>query len=336
MKIVNLSQDGDDWLKWRREGITATDSVIILGLSPYKTVWQLWAEKTGFADVEDLSTNPNVLRGVMLEDEARQKFEERFDDLILPMCVESTTHPLIRASLDGLTSNGEPVELKCPGTKNWDDVVENGTKSNAYNLYYPQVQHQILVTEAEKGFLVFYCPGEALVVFEIEPDIEMHKDIVSKGEAFFEAVKTKTAPIKDPEKDTFLPSGNSAAQWVYFADQYRTYESEIKELKDRLAEIQRMQKPVREELEQMMGEFSRADYGGVQITKYVADGRIDYKKAVGELAPDATDEDLEKYRGKPSARSRVTVTDSESPKRIVDKDALAPIKKEKKISAYIG
>ncbi|HCN6356821.1 TPA: YqaJ viral recombinase family protein, partial [Escherichia coli] len=39
MKIVNLSQREEDWLDWRRQGVTATDAAILLNRSPYKTRW---------------------------------------------------------------------------------------------------------------------------------------------------------------------------------------------------------------------------------------------------------------------------------------------------------
>ncbi len=64
MKIVNLSQREEDWLDWRRQGVTATDAAILLNRSPYKTRWRLWAEKTGYAREVDLSLNPLVRRGI--------------------------------------------------------------------------------------------------------------------------------------------------------------------------------------------------------------------------------------------------------------------------------
>ena len=55
MTVVDLNQRSDEWLNWRSLGVTATDIPVILGLSPYKTVWQLWAEKTGRINPPDLS-----------------------------------------------------------------------------------------------------------------------------------------------------------------------------------------------------------------------------------------------------------------------------------------
>src|SRR5690606_258328 len=135
MKIIDLSQRDDLWKDWRRQGITASDAAILLGRSPYKTLWRLWAEKTGYATEEDLSGNPLVQQGIRNEDLARQAFEARHDDLLLPVCVESIKHPLMRASLDGLRENGEPVELKCPSKATWEQVCAKGEDSDAFQLY---------------------------------------------------------------------------------------------------------------------------------------------------------------------------------------------------------
>lgn len=40
MHIINLDQRTDAWKAWRNQGVTATDSTVILGASPYKTPWR--------------------------------------------------------------------------------------------------------------------------------------------------------------------------------------------------------------------------------------------------------------------------------------------------------
>ena len=45
MKIIPIEQQSPEWFEWRKTGITASDMPIIMGVSPYKTPWQLWAEK---------------------------------------------------------------------------------------------------------------------------------------------------------------------------------------------------------------------------------------------------------------------------------------------------
>lgn len=88
MKLVNQNQGSASWLQWRNAGVTASDMPIIMGLSPYKTVFQLWLEKTGRANPPDLSGNPHVQRGHALEDVARQVAEDHLGEIILPACGE--------------------------------------------------------------------------------------------------------------------------------------------------------------------------------------------------------------------------------------------------------
>ena len=45
----------EDWLEERKKGIGGSDAATILGLNPYKTSIDLWEEKTGRKDAEDIS-----------------------------------------------------------------------------------------------------------------------------------------------------------------------------------------------------------------------------------------------------------------------------------------
>ena len=123
MNVINIVQRTSEWHAWRADGVTASEAAVIIGRSPYKTPWRLWAERTGVAPTEDLSNKPCVQRGIALEDQARQSFEDRHNTLLLPLCVESQEHPILRASLDGQSDTGEPVELKVPMDRTYQLVA---------------------------------------------------------------------------------------------------------------------------------------------------------------------------------------------------------------------
>lgn len=324
MKIINLSQGSDEWLEWREGGVTATDATVLLGRSPYKTIWRLWAEKTGYARPEDLSANPLVKKGVENEDKARIAFEEKHDDMVLPACVQSDEDPIFRASLDGLNGDWQPVELKCPSESTWNDVCADGTNSKPYQLYYAQVQHQLMVTEASKGWLVFWFEGE-IREFEILPDQELIDELKLKSHEFWDQVTNKIEPPKDPERDTFIPKGDQATEWIRLAEEYRFFEDQVQEAKKRLDDLKAKQKPLLENLKDLMGDNFTADYGGLMITRYKVAGKLDYKKILKEEIPALKAEDIEKYRGKDSERCRVTVSESVKPRSVVDEEAVAPL-----------
>ena len=44
-KTKDLSRE--EWLKLRRQGIGGSDVSIIAGINPFKSVYQLWLDKTG-------------------------------------------------------------------------------------------------------------------------------------------------------------------------------------------------------------------------------------------------------------------------------------------------
>lgn len=56
MKVIDLVQRSLEWHQWRKSGVTASESPILMG-SPYKTPWRLWAEKRGLILEADLSGN---------------------------------------------------------------------------------------------------------------------------------------------------------------------------------------------------------------------------------------------------------------------------------------
>ena len=45
----------EEWLAQRLTGLGASECATVLGLNPFQSPFQLWAEKTGVAEPEDLS-----------------------------------------------------------------------------------------------------------------------------------------------------------------------------------------------------------------------------------------------------------------------------------------
>ena len=76
-KIVsteNLSYE--EWLQLRKTGIGGSDAAVILGISPFKSTWELWNEK-----VKELQTLPEETEaaywGKLLEPVVREEFTAR-------------------------------------------------------------------------------------------------------------------------------------------------------------------------------------------------------------------------------------------------------------------
>ncbi len=55
--------------------------------------------------------------------------------MLLPVCAESDEEPILRASFDGITDDGIPVELKAPTEENLREAKANGTQSEMYRRH---------------------------------------------------------------------------------------------------------------------------------------------------------------------------------------------------------
>ena len=75
--LVNTKNMGKkEWLRYRRMGIGGSDVSVIAGINPYKSVHQLWLEKTGQIEPEDVE-NDYTHFGNVLEPIVRKEFTER-------------------------------------------------------------------------------------------------------------------------------------------------------------------------------------------------------------------------------------------------------------------
>ena len=239
MRLIDVIQRTPAWARWRAGGVTASEAAIVLGRSPYKTPWRLWAERTGMATPPDLSQNPHVARGVALEDAARQWFEARHDTLLLPVCAESDTHPVLRASFDGIADDGAPVELKAPAEKTFAEVAADGTASRAYALYWPQLQHQLYVADADHGWLVFFGNADRVLEFPVDrDDAFLSNELVPTCLRFAEQISKREAPARDPRRDLFVPEGADLARWTALAATYRALTAECGQLEAPLLALQ--------------------------------------------------------------------------------------------------
>lgn len=282
-------------------------------------------EKTGKALEPDLSANPRVRYGIEHEDDARTLFEEKHGVLVMPACGESDDNPILRASFDGLTISGEPVEIKCPSAAVLEEVKALGRESSAFRHYRTQVQHQMLVSGARRGWLVFYDGAEgsdeepSVIDFEIARDDAFIADLKAKCLAFYDSIVKREEPAKDPERDVFVPSEEDAAEWMAAAEQYLRIQHEIDLRTAEIEALKAQQEASREALKRIMGEHCQADFGGIAVTRSVVKGKVDYLALTESLAGrKPTEADTEKFRGKPSERWLFRATERTLPGGIVD------------------
>jgi len=310
MKVVNLRQRSPQWHAWRKKGVTATSAAVVMGVNPDKTVWRLWSEQTGKINPPDLSVIPQVRIAILLESHALAWFQDRYDMTLLPLCAESSEHPLIRASFDGVNEYDEPVEVKVLADRNFLDVSDMGEESYHYKLYWWQVQHQLYVTEAQKGYLLFYHSRLEPIVFVIQRDNAAISKLVDAELAYFELVRKGKEPEKDKARDYFQPEGAERQSWVDAAMQLRSLEEQRLDLVSRAEAIAGQQSILQKSLLGLMGDHMLADFEGVRLTRYKQAGRVSWRKIVEVLDPEFKPSKYPSHVSAEAERVRMTLGDA--------------------------
>lgn len=209
LKIL-IEQQNHLWHEWRAGGIGGSDAAVIYMAEdfPYETTVQsLWAVKTGRIEPKVID-NKFTQRGHELEPIARELFNTKTGLYTEPACYENGDYPFIKASLDGMTLDGNViVEIKCPTSKHgFHLTIENQELMKALlPVYYIQMQHQFLATGAAIGYFVSFDPsfpeGEQFHCIEIMPDYSVMETLIRKLQNFWRCVETDVMPSDSGSDD---------------------------------------------------------------------------------------------------------------------------------------
>lgn len=142
----------EEWLKARTSYIGGSDAACILGLNPWKSNTQLWAEKIGQTEPKDLRDNPLVEYGRRAEAHLRELFRLDFPEMAVEYIednmVTNTDYPFAHASLDGWMTDPEGrkgvLEIKTATISNGQQAQK--WKAGIPDNYYCQVLHYLMVT----------------------------------------------------------------------------------------------------------------------------------------------------------------------------------------------
>lgn len=275
MKIVDLEQGSTEWLYWRKKGIGASESPIILGLSPYTTQLELYREKKGITRSEG---NWATARGHLMEPTARLAYENHTGIRVRPITVEHDDISYLRASLDGWSDKHQMlVELKYPGKKDW----ELAEKGELPDHYYYQVQHQMLVTGTAKAHY-FAFNGEYGRLIVVEENLEAQAEIVAACREFKRRLEENDMPpLTDRDTKIMQITSDMAMKLNMHA-----------RLKASIKLDQKCLKSLEEQIA-AWADHPRCQFGDLHVTKFTRRGAVDLAAVKKNL-----DVDLEKYRKK--------------------------------------
>jgi putative phage-type endonuclease len=268
----NIQQGSPEWTQMRRNYLGASDAPVIMGVSPYRTPYQLWLDKvSGSSQVDNFA----MQYGRDHEPIARAMFEKDMQESFSPCVVYHDSLGYLMASLDGMTQCGEHAcEIKCANATDHDLAKQFKVPEK----YYPQLQAQMACTGHDSMFYVSYHNGE-IISFLVERDQYFIDQMLLKMGAFWILVQELEAPALTAKDRRYRDD-----------DDFNTYQLQYAEVLLEIKSLEERKNRLKNALLEYAGEHS-VEGNTLSIIKTVSKGRIDYNKV-----PELIGVDLEPYR----------------------------------------
>lgn len=196
-----LEMTHQEWLEDRRKGIGGSDVATILGLNKYKSVYQLWLEKTDQIEVTSAQSEA-AYWGNTLEEVVAEEFSKRTGKKVRRRnkVFEHSKYPFLRANIDR-DIVGENAVLEC---KTANQYLANEWDEDEIPIQYIcQVQHYMNVLNLDYVYFAVLIGGQKFVWKKMERDQELIDMITEKLVEFWtENVEKGIEPAIDGLKAT--------------------------------------------------------------------------------------------------------------------------------------
>jgi hypothetical protein len=173
----------------RRAFIGGSDARIIMGQDE-EALMQLWREKRGEAEPEDLSGNLIVQLGIVTE-HLNRSWYERQTGKIISSVQRRVKHPVIRwmaATLDGVVQDSGVV-FEAKFMLPW-----HFSEEAAAEKYMPQLQHNMRITNATTSVLSIITGGGKWVEITIDADSLYQHLLLTAEKKFWRCVESGEPP----------------------------------------------------------------------------------------------------------------------------------------------
>lgn len=180
---VDQSKDHNAWLAARSKGIGGSDAGTIMGSNPWKSPYQLWLEKTGQVEPEDISQKDAVYWGTVLEPLVAKRFSEVTGKKV-ERCgtLQNNKAPWMLANIDRLVlGEGAGLEIKTTNAfrfAEWDG-------DQLPDSYYWQCQHYMMTTGLPLWYIAVLIGGQDFRWKAIPRNEEDIKELFLREEEFW-------------------------------------------------------------------------------------------------------------------------------------------------------
>lgn len=290
-RLVDVTKiSHEEWLKYRKMGITGTDSGAIVGMNPYKSALQVFVDKT--TENIEVFDNEAMKQGRDLEEYVAQRFCETTGKKVrrANAIFSNEEHPWMLADFDRLVV-GERAGLECKTVSAYSaDKWKNGAIPLHYQL---QVQHYLAVSGYDAWYIAALIFGKEFIVHKIERDEELIQSLITIEKRFWEQnVLAGIMPDPDGSKTAdevlakYFPQKEGIS--VLLPDYMETQLNRRRELVELIEKLETEKKTIEQSVKKYLGDSNATEAENESFFvrwKNVETDRVDVDKLKKE-APD--------------------------------------------------
>lgn len=306
-RLVDVNKiSHEEWLKYRKMGVTGTDASSICGLNPYKSALQIFVDKT--TDNIDIFDNEAMRQGRELEEYVAMRFCEATGKKVrrANAIFMNDKHSWMLADFDRLVV-GERAGLECKTVSAYSaDKWANGAIPLHYQL---QCQHYLAVSGYDCWYIAALILGKEFIVRKIERDEELIQNLITIEKRFWEQ-NVLAGIMSDP--DGSKQAGELLAKYypskkgkkVILSEQFSLQLTRREELAKLIKKMETEKKTIEQSLVKYLGENESTEAeNGKFYVKWIS---YDTPKIDTGLLKSAAPEIYERYK-KTSTVSRLTI-----------------------------
>lgn len=196
-EVIDNGRDRLRWLDKRRSGLGASDASAILGLNPFKSAMEVYAEKSGLygTDNDDVAPSEQARWGKIFESHLLDDFRENTGRPVVRdgRLLRSRRHPWQLCTLD--------ARQRRPGVHSLGLLEAKSTRFEWQELpddVNAQVQHQFSVTGWTWGnVIVLDLMRRNTRVVDVEPDRDFIGEMVERESKFWNDLVDGIPPKPD-------------------------------------------------------------------------------------------------------------------------------------------
>lgn len=289
MKGGNMTEkiSHNDVVTDRHTYIGSSDIGVIMGVSPFKTPFELWCEKTQKIQPENLDEKDSVRMGKILEEFVAQEYAYRNNVSVrrAPKVYIHPEYPFLRAHADRLIQ-GTKKGLECKTTSEFNKNKWNG--ADIPESYILQCQWLMGLSGRKEWDIAVLIGGNKYKDKSLKFDKDLFDLMVEKAVTFWkENVLNDIPPELTPDDNSTLSklypdnNGNLLDLSDIDTDLLNSFEEAVAQRQ----ELKMHEKQIKEELTEIENKIKNVikENNGVKTLKYIVTwktqkGQIEYNK----------------------------------------------------------